>query len=80
MANQHPFVIICWLGWFNQVQWETAYARDYLVQSALDEPSWHTAATVTINEPGEVQTLFPEHFARCLGLGTRNFHSSASLH
>lgn len=46
------------------VQWETAYARDYLVQSALDEPSWHTAATVTINEPGEVQTLFPEHFAR----------------
>lgn len=47
--------------------WEAAHARDYLVQSALDQPDWHTAAAVTIDEPGEVQTLFPEHFGRHLG-------------
>jgi hypothetical protein len=46
------------------IDWEAAFAREYLVQTSLDGASYSDAAAVTISSPGPKRTEFPVRSAR----------------
>ena len=50
------------------IDWESAYARSYRIETSLDGSSWSTAATVTAGQGGTEVTAFAPRSARYVRL------------